>query len=104
MKTKTPLSFILATLLALALTSCGQGKSSATSGAKRIGDKLAAVTRAGQPVTTTELSDWYATPPDTNNAAPLYGQAFAALAKDDPKSADFLSRNQKAIELLLQAA
>jgi hypothetical protein len=90
--------------LLLAFTSCGKGKPSTTTGATSISNKLAAITQAGQPVTGKELDDWYAAPPDADNAAALYAQAFAALTKDDPKSPAFLSRNQKALQLLLQAA
>jgi hypothetical protein len=89
--------------LLLALASCGKGKPSDTTGANSISNKLAAITAAGQPVTWEELDDWYVAPRDADNAATLYAPAFAALTKDDPKTPAFLSRNQKALQLLLRA-
>ncbi len=90
--------------LLLALISCGQSQPSGTTGANSISNKLAAITQAGQPVTAKQLDNWYVAPPDADNAAVLYAQAFAALTKDDPKTPAFLSRNQKALDLLLEAA
>lgn len=90
--------------LVLAVTSCGKGKPSNTPGASSLSNKLAAITQAGQPVTAQELDEWYAAPPDADNAAALYAQAFAALTPDDPRTPAFLARNQKALQFLLQAA
>ena len=106
MRSELRLCLVSAMLVALllAFTSCGKGKPSNTTGASSISNKLAAITQAGQPVTAKELDDWYAAPPDADNAAALYAQAFAALTPDDPRTPAFLSRNQKALQLLLQAA
>jgi hypothetical protein len=94
--------------LAFALTGCGKGKS--TAGARgattslAVSQKVAAIKAAGEPTTLEELNNWYTEPPASENAAGLYAQAFSALTTDDPKSATFLSNNQNALALLLQAA
>lgn len=96
----------ISTALALALTGCGKGKSTAEAGATSlaVSQKLAAIKAAGGPVTLEELNNWYPELPASENAAGLYAQAFSALTSDDPKSATFLSKNQNALALLLQAA
>jgi hypothetical protein len=66
--------------------------------------KLAAIRQAGYPVAFAELNAWYAQPPEADNAASLYQQAFDALAPDDPSSPTVLANNQKALALLHQAA
>lgn len=66
--------------------------------------KLDAISQAGYPVTLAELNAWYVEPPAAENAAPLYAEAFAALAPVDATSPSFLAQNQKALELLHQAA
>jgi hypothetical protein len=102
-------SAILITL-AIALLGCGKGKPSAEADktadnvAAGIKSKLAAITAAGEPVTPAELDKWYVEPPASENAAEIYAQAFAALTADDPKSATYVAKNQKAVALLLQAA
>jgi hypothetical protein len=106
MRNELQFCLVRAMLVALlaACTSCGQRQSPNTTGANSISNKLAAITQAGQPVTTKELNDWYPAPPNADNAAELYAQAFAALTQDDPKTPAFLARNQSAVQLLLQAA
>jgi hypothetical protein len=66
--------------------------------------KLDAISQAGYPVTLAELNAWYVEPPAAENAAPLYGEAFAALAPVEATSPSFLAQNQKALEFLHQAA
>ena len=105
--------------LAVALSGCGKGKSpggakadSANPGAEAtasvVSNKLAAIAAAGEPVTLEELNQWYAEPPEGQNAARVYTRAFDALTgtpkTDEAKSPAFLARNQKALALLLQAA
>jgi hypothetical protein len=91
--------------VASALTGCGKDRSSAGDGtnSSAVSQKLAAIKSAGDPVTLEELNNCYTEPPVAGNAAELYAQAFSALTADDPKSATFLSTNQKALALLLQA-
>jgi len=50
------------------------------------------------------LNQWYVEPPAAENAAALYAQAFAALVSEDADSPSFVEKNQKALELLHQAA
>jgi hypothetical protein len=98
---------------------CGKGKSSggakanaadpgAAAAAQVVSNKLAVIAAAGDPITVEDLNKWYPEPPVGQNAADLYGQAFAALApsrsSDEEKSPAFLARNQQALGLLLQAA
>jgi len=94
-------------LMSVLLTGCGKGKSSsnitANSGEAMISNKLAAIVATGDPVTREQLDSWYAEPPAGENAADIYGQAFAALTGDSGSPA-FLAKNQNAIGLLLQAA
>ncbi len=92
--------------ITLVLAGCGKGKSTAEAGTASlaVSQKLAAIKATGNPMTLEELNNWYSEPPAAENAAGLYEQAFSALTTDDPKSATFLSKNQKALALLLQAA
>ncbi len=85
----------------------GCNKSNAGSRAKEADPNAArfeAIRQAGFPVTLTELDAWYVTPPASDNAAPLYAEAFAALSPSKPESPNYLAENQKALELLHQAA
>ena len=94
-------------MLAFAPTGCSKGKSTAGAGtgttSLAVSKKLAAIKATGEPMTPEELNNWYAEPPASENAAGVYAQAFSALTTDDPKSATFLSKNQNALALLLQA-
>ena len=91
-----------------ALSGCDKNKSvsqaKADTTAAVISNKLAAIAAAGEPVSFADLSKWYIEPPPGANAAEIYTQAFAALTADDPDSAVYVSKNQKALALLLQAA
>jgi len=60
---------------------------------------IQAIKSAGEPVTLSELNAWYPEPPTDKNAAPLYADAFA-LVENDSESPNFVSKNQKALELL----
>jgi len=95
----------VALALVLCLTGCGKsgGKADAQAAAT-INTKLEAIRQAGQPVTLAELNAWYPEPPAAENAAPLYAEAFAALAVEDAQSSSFLAKNQKTLQLLHQAA
>jgi hypothetical protein len=98
---------LVSLLLVLVSGGCGQAKTSsgpANSPAVAVSNHLAAVAKAGDPVTLDQLSDMYVEPPPAQNAAPLYAQAFAALSAEDANSPDFLAHNQEALALLLQAA
>src|SRR5438552_3666289 len=66
--------------------------------------RLDAIRQAGYPVTLAELNDFYVEPPAMENAAPLYLDAFAALAPLEPTSAAFLTQNKETLGLLHQAA
>src|SRR2546423_15397282 len=66
--------------------------------------RLDAIRQAGYPVTLAELSDFYAEPPAMENAAPLYLDAFAALAPLEAGSPAFLTQNKETLGLLHQAA
>ena len=90
-------------LLALVSGGCGQPKTSGPA-AVAVSSHLAAIAAAGESVTLDQLSRIYEEPPASQNAAPLYAQAFAALKVKDANSPDFLARNQEALALLLQAA
>ncbi len=81
-----------------------RGRSASQSLKAGVQAKLDAIRAAGEPVTLEELNNYYPEPPAGENAAELYAQAFAALTADDPKSPAFLSKNQRAVALLLQAA
>lgn len=48
----------------------------------KIHSQLAAIRKAGQPVTLTELDKWYPAVPPAENAAIIYEQAFSLLAID----------------------
>jgi hypothetical protein len=102
---KIPFTALL--LLSLALSGCGKGKSveekKTAMTATIISDKLAAIVATGDPISSEELDKWYAKPPVGENAAEIYAQAFAALTTDDPQSASYVSKNQRALALLLQA-
>jgi hypothetical protein len=69
-----------------------------------ISNALAAIAATGDPLTLDELNQMYEEPPAGQNAAPLYGAAFAALTAEDANSSAFLAHNAKAVALLLQAA
>jgi type II secretory pathway pseudopilin PulG len=107
-----PHKFCSAILITVAIALIGCGKSKPATEADKTADnvaagiqsKLAAITAAGEPVTPAELDKWYVEPPASENAAEIYAQAFAALTADDPKSATYVAKNQKAVALLLQAA
>ncbi len=79
MKTEHRLGLVSTVLVALLIVvaGCGKGKLSSTTLANSVSNKLAAITQAGQPVTGKDLDDCYPTPPDADNAAPLYASAFA---------------------------
>lgn len=95
------------TALVLVLLGGGCGKSGSKTGAQPAAAfeaRLEAIRQAGEPVTLAEYNAWYVEPPAAQNAAPLYAEAFAALAPLDAKSPSFVAKNQKALELLHQAA
>jgi len=92
-----------ALVMVLLGTGCGKGGSGAKPPAE-VEAKLAAIRQAGEPVTLTELDASYVEPPAGENAAPLYAEAFAALASEDGHSPSFVEKNQKALELLHRAA
>ena len=97
----------MALLLPLVSGGCGQAKTSpgpANSPAVAISNHLSDISTAGDPVTLDQLSRMYEEPPAAQNAAPIYAQAFAALSAEDENSPDFLTHNQEAVALLLQAA
>jgi type II secretory pathway pseudopilin PulG len=94
-------------VLALLVGLSGCGKPGGTNGGKpdaALTARLEAIRQAGQPVTLAELNAWYPEPPAGENAAPLYAEAFAALAVADAKSPSFLTKNQPALALLHKAA
>ena len=106
MQTKSLLSHIKLALLGVSVlvflaSGCNNegGKPDA-----QLSAKLDAIRQAGHPVTLAELNAWYVEPPASENAAPLYAEAFAALAPVEATSPSFLAQNQKALELLHQAA
>ena len=97
--------------LALAMTFCDSGQSQPAKGnsaALSVRNKLAAIRAAGDPVTLADLNNSYVEPPASENAAEIYGQAFAALSSaktpEEAKTLAYLTQNQKAVTLLLQAA
>lgn len=91
-------------LLALIPGGCGQPTSSSRPVTDAVSIHLAGIAAAGEPLTLDELSRISWEPPEGENAAPLYAQAFAALNVHDANSPEFLVRNQEAIALLLRAA
>lgn len=107
---KHAISSCLCLALGLVLAGCGKSQPSAKPSAKAdpnalsVSNALAALREAGQPLTLEALQAWYPEPPEAENAASLYAEAFAALSKDDPKAPTFLSGNRRALELLLRAA
>ncbi|MCX6911634.1 MAG: hypothetical protein NT167_00995 [Verrucomicrobia bacterium] len=93
--------------LALLVGLSGCGKPGANNGGKPdplLTARLEAIRQAGQPITLADLNAWYPEPTAGENAAPLYAEAFAALAVTDAKSASFLTQNQQALALLHKAA
>jgi len=111
MKTQNPLILVQAIWLGLlmGLSGCGQGggKHGGQTEAKAkamLSAKLEGIRQAGQPVTLAELKAWYPEPPAGENAAPLYAEAFAALAAAEAKSPSFLAKNEAALALLHKAA
>jgi hypothetical protein len=92
-----------------------------------IKEKLAAIQKAGEPATLEELDKWYEEPGPDENAAPILEESFFSLAMKDADTArvpvigpvplsprlsaemkrdlaQFLSKNQKALNLLHKAA
>lgn len=57
-------------------------------GRRRVEAEIAAIRRAGEPVTWEELNRWYVEPPPGQNAAGIYTQAFAKLVVPDPVPAN----------------
>src|SRR5262245_22460285 len=90
-------------LLALSVAALGCGKGRGKPDAL-ISAKLDAIRQAGYPVTLIEYNEWYVTPPASENAATVYQQAFEALAPEKSSSLPSVAKNQKALELLHQAA
>lgn len=100
------------------LSLCGCGKSSKPAAETRTDatpppaasepNKLAALAAEGEPVTLAELNSSYAEPPAGENAAEIYAQAFESMTPaktaDEAKTPAYLAKNQKALDLLLQAA
>jgi hypothetical protein len=89
-----------ALILALVLAGCGRTKpapNGAGSQALAISNRLAAITAAGEPVTLEQLGRIYEVPPDAQNAAPLYAQAFAAVKTEGLNTPTFLANNQEAL-------
>ena len=82
----------------------GCTKSSGSKPNLQLNARLEAIRQAGFPVTLPELNDWYAVPSDTENAAPIYADAFSALSGLVPTSPGFLTRKARVLELLHQAA
>lgn len=108
MKTKNRLLVLMFPLpaLVMGLSGCGKGGSNDTDAkaTAAITAKLEAIRQAGQPVTAAELNATYPEPPTGENAAPLYEEAFEALAAEGTQSPSFLAKNQKTLTLLHQAA
>ena len=100
MKLKPLPSLLMVVILA---AGCGKGGSGSKPSAE-VEAKLAAIRQAGEPVTLAEVDAWYVEPPAGENAAPLYAEAFAAVTIEDFKSPSFVTQNQRAVELLHQAA
>jgi len=99
----TPLHFIIITLpLMLLIEGCN--KASGSKPDLQLNTRLDSIRQAGFPVTLPELNDWYAQPPDAENAAPLYADAFASLSGLAPNAPDFLPRKTRVLDLLHQAA
>jgi hypothetical protein len=89
------------------LAGCGQSKttsSPAKSTAVLNREHLSSVAANGDPVTLGQLNQIYDEPTAEQNAASLYGEAFAALNAEDKNSPSFLSQNREAVRLLLLAA
>jgi hypothetical protein len=110
---------LLLTLLALALNGCGKAKPAGGVGAggpdpqvaaaaQAVSNRVAAIVANGEPINPEELNRWYAEAPAGRNAAVFYGLAFDALTptrdSNEAKTPAYLARNQKALQLLLQAA
>jgi len=92
-------------ILLIAASGCGRKGSAVDSkDDATIAAKLDAIRQAGQPVSAAELNAAYPEPSAGDNAAPLYAEAFEALAAEGAQSPSFLSKNQKALTLLHQAA
>lgn len=94
---------IMTAAAALILLSTGCGTKTSAKPKAQLNIQLEAIRQAGLPVTLAELNDWYAEPPASENAAPLYSEALAGLEKGEPGSPAFLARNRKALDLLHQA-
>ena len=101
LNTALPFS-VSASVLVFLAAGCGKETQSPKT-APEIEARLAAIRQAGEPVTLFELDSWYVEPPAGENAAPLYGQAFAALSLQDASTKAFREQNQKALEFLHQA-
>jgi hypothetical protein len=90
-------------LLALCSVGCGRAKTSGPVSVA-VSNHLAAIAAAGEPVTLEQLGRIYEVPPDAENAAPLYAQAFAAVRSEGLNTPSFLADNREALALLLKAA
>ena len=104
MKIATLMALLFSALVFVLTTAgCHKGGNKLDS---QITAKLDSTRQAGYPVTPAEHNDWYAEPPAAENATSLYLQAFEALVPNDSKtmSPTFLTKNQKTLELLHQAA
>jgi hypothetical protein len=88
-------------------TGCGKARVPAvapTPQAMAISNHLAIIATRGEPVTLGQLDRSYAQPSPAQDAGPLYIAAFAALRSSDTGSSSFLTDNQEALPLLIQAA
>lgn len=98
-----------AVVLFAAVAGCGRGSNKAETKttpqpASDFAAKLQAIKTVGEPVVLADLDAWYPTPPADQNAAPLYAAAFVALVETDAKPPSFLTKNQKTLGLLHEAA
>lgn len=99
------LRFSAALAVAVFLGACGQADKKTTGGpASAVQAKLDAIRQAGEPATLAECNTAYAEVPAEENAATLYAEAFAALTPADQNNPPAVAKNQKALELLHQAA
>jgi hypothetical protein len=95
------------TVLLFTSTGCGKARIPAvapTPQAMAISNHLAIIATRGEPVTLGQLDRSYARPSPAQDAGPLYMAAFAALRSGDTGSPSFLTDNQEALPLLIQAA
>lgn len=102
---KFHVSQAFALVLVLLATGCKRREAQMAAAVKnQIGAKIAAIRAVGDPVNLSEFNAWYIEPATTENAAPIYLEAFATLTADDPTQPIALARNQKALTLFHQAA